>query len=257
MKNQFTIISNGWGVQTFTLSAMAALGEIEKPDAVVHADTMHESVLTYEFAARWSSWLEKHGLRVVTVRDEVAASKILGNFPHHTFIPAYTLGANGKKGMARRQCTSRWKITPIRRWLQENRNGAPVLQIMGISLDEFQRMRVSDVKYITNVYPLVDKRMTRADCIAWLEAKGLEVPPKSACSFCPYHNTAAWRQVKGTPQDWEKAVEIDNHIRNLRNPEQLFLHPSCKPLEEVDLRTPQEKGQMELFDAECDGVCWV
>ena len=29
-------------------------------------------------------------------------------------------------------------------------------------------MRDSDVKYITNVYPLVEKRITRADCVAWL-----------------------------------------------------------------------------------------
>lgn len=248
----FTIISNGWGVQTFTLAAMAALGEIEKPDAIVHADTTHESVLTYDFAERWTPFLTKHGLNVVTVCDEKAASKLLDD-SIQTFIPAFT-----EYGQARRQCTERWKIAPVRRWLQENRKGLPVRQMMGISLDEFQRMRVSDVKYIENVYPLVEKRMTRADCIKWLESHGLEVPPKSACAFCPYHNMNAWRKTREIPADWEKAIKVDNHIRDLRSPEKLYLHPARKPLEEVDLRTPQEKGQMELWDAVCDGgVCWV
>ena len=33
------ILSLGWGVQSFTLAAMAALDEIEKPAAAIHADT--------------------------------------------------------------------------------------------------------------------------------------------------------------------------------------------------------------------------
>lgn len=61
------ILSLGWGVQSFTLAAMAALGEIEKPDFAIHADTMHESILTYQFAARWIGWLAERGVQVVTV----------------------------------------------------------------------------------------------------------------------------------------------------------------------------------------------
>lgn len=251
-QKHFTIISNGWGVQTFTLSAMAAIGVIEKPNAIVHADTTHESVLTYDFAKRWTPWLENHGLKIVTVCDEKATGKLMDE-SIQTFIPAFT----GSGGQARRQCTGRWKIAPVRRWLQENRNGLQVRQVMGISLDEFQRMRDSDVKYITNVYPLIDMRMTRADCVKWLTENNLEVPPKSACSFCPYHNHSMWRDVKAIPQDWEKAVTVDEHIRNLRKPESLYLHPSRKPLAEIDFRTPQEKGQLELWDSECQGVCWV
>lgn len=36
------IISLGWGVQSFTLAAMAALDEIEPVDFAVHADTTEE-----------------------------------------------------------------------------------------------------------------------------------------------------------------------------------------------------------------------
>jgi hypothetical protein len=150
---------------------------------------------------------------------------------------------------------------PIRRWLQANRNGEPVEQWIGISLDEFRRMKDSDVKYITHRWPLIERRMTRKDCVEWLKAHDLEVPPKSSCVFCPYHNMAGWRDLKASGNgDWQKAVEVDEAIRKVRPPYDLFVHPSRKPLSEIDLRTPQEKGQLELWanwDEECSGVCGV
>ncbi len=54
-------LSLGWGVQSFTLAAMAALGEIEQPDVAIHADTTHESRDTYQFAREWIPWLEARG----------------------------------------------------------------------------------------------------------------------------------------------------------------------------------------------------
>ena len=68
--DKMKVLSLGWGVQSFTLAAMAALGEIEKPDVAINADTGYESVLTYEFARRWSGWLKDNGIKVVTVREE-------------------------------------------------------------------------------------------------------------------------------------------------------------------------------------------
>ncbi len=132
-------------------------------------------------------------------------------------------------------------------------------QWLGISMDEALRMKPSDVKYVTNRWPLIEKRMSRQDCVRWLERNGIEVPPKSACTFCPYHSMAEWRRIKETPEDWEKALAVDRMIRKARPPYDLFVHSSRKPLEEVDLRTPQEKGQMELdlWSEECSGICGV
>jgi hypothetical protein len=171
-------------------------------------------------------------------------------------IPAFTIG-DGKKGQIRRQCTSRWKIAPIRRYMQTNRNGESVELWLGISTDEALRMKPSGVKYITNRWPLIELDMRRKDCEAWLIAHGLEVPPKSACTFCPYRNTKEWQHIKATPEDWKEAVEIDRAIRKARPPCDLFVHPSGKPLEEVDLRTMEEKGQMRLWDEECEGICGI
>ena len=250
-------VSLGWGVQSFTLAAMSALGDLEPVDVAIHADTTHEASGTYSFAQRWTPWLEDHGVRVVTVRDGTARITT-DRKGGEIWIPAFTDTPSANGGMLRRQCTHRWKVRPLRRWLQANRAGQQVEQWLGISLDEFQRMKDSDVKYCVNRWPLIEQRMTRWDCQRYLETHGLEVPPKSACVFCPFHNMAAWQAMKATGgADWQKAVEVDEAIRDVRPPYDLYLHPSRIPLIDVDLRSEQDKGQLSLWDAECSGICGV
>ena len=252
--NKLIVLSLGWGVQSFTLAAMVALGEIEKPDAAIHADTTHEASGTYAFAARWTPWLEERGVKVVTVYNPQPRIELESL---RTDIPAFTFNGN-TNGQLKRQCTGHWKIVPIRRWLQANRNKQPVEQWIGISLDEALRMKPSDVKYITHRWPLIERRMTRNDCKRWLEAHGLEVPPKSSCVFCPYHNAAAWRELKASGNgDWAKAVEVDEAIRKVRPPYDLFVHPARIPLVDVDLRSEKDRGQLSLWDEECSGLCGV
>lgn len=247
-------ISLGWGVQSFTLAAMSALGVLPRVDVAIHADTRHERSDTYSFAAKYTSWLEDRGIRVVTVYNPITAP--IDDWGG-VFIPAFT--SNGKTdGQLRRQCTGRWKIAPMREWLQANRNGSQVEQWLGISTDEYQRMRDSDVKYISNRYPLIDMRYSRYDCTRWLYHHDLDIPPKSACVFCPFHNQGAWIDLKHSGNDdWSKAVEVDEAIRSARPPFDLFVHPSRKPLRDVDLRTAHEQGQLSLWDNECQGVCGI
>ena len=253
------IISLGWGVQSFTLAAMVALGELEPVDAVVHADTGHERSGTYKFAEEWTPWLQEHGVNVITVYNELTAPVDEWG---GVYVPAFT-STSRTKGQLRRQCTHRWKVVPMRRWLQLNRIGERVDQLLGISLDEAHRARQSEVKYITNNYPLIERKMTRGACKAWLLSNGLEIPVKSSCTFCPYHNMAAWRDVNRSSDDWDEAVAFDRAIRGKRPPHDVFIHPARIPLEDVDLRTLQEKGQLELdwddelYESCPEGVCGV
>lgn len=243
------VISLGWGVQSFTLAAMSALGELERVDIAIHADTTHERQATYEFAEKWTPWFMFHGVHIVTVLDK--SSKEVWN---GKMIPAFTY--KKKKGQAMRACTQRWKVTPIRRYLQEHRHGEEVEMWLGISTDEALRMKPSNVKYITNRWPLIEKNMSRNDCEVWLKDMRLEVPVKSSCVFCPYHDFSAWRELKMSGNgDWQKAVEIDRAIRNARPPYDLFVHPARRPLEEVDLRNEEDRGQIRLWDEECEGIC--
>jgi hypothetical protein len=256
-KDNYTVLSLGWGVQSFTLAAMVALGELPMVDAAIFADTLHESQMTYDFKNKWTDFLVQRGVNVVTVSNQ--SNNVITNRPGgKIFIPAFTYNIKtNSNGQLRRQCTGLWKIAPLRRYIQANREGKQVEQWLGISTDEYQRMRNSDVLYITNKYPLIDLRMSRIDCVTWLGKYDIEIPPKSACTFCPYHDNKGWQKIKSNPIDYDEAIRIDNAIRKVRPPHDLFVHYKRIPLEDVDLRTPQEMGQRSLWDDECSGICGV
>lgn len=243
----FRALSLGWGTQSFGMAAMVALGELPMVDVAIHSDTTHETQGTYEFARKWTPWLEDHGVRVVTVQPPAAP---LVDKWGGVMIPIYT----APNGQIKRQCTGDWKIDPIRRWLQANREGQRVELLIGITADEISRAKPANVKYIENTWPLLKRPYRRHEVKSWLLAHGLEVPPRSACTFCPFRSRAEWAEIKSSP-DWEKVIAVDLEIRDKRPPGQLFLHRSRLPIDLVDLRSEQELGQMELWDAECEGVC--
>lgn len=262
LDRQLRVISLGWGIQSFTLAAMAALGEIAA-DVAIHADTTWEKSITYSFSRQWSPWLQDRGLPVVTVGDPAQAQKVI---TPATDIPAFTL-RDDAQGQLRRQCTQRWKIEPIRRWLREEldrrgwkKTSGVVVSIQGISLDEWRRVRDSDVAWIKNEYPLIDLKMSRADCEGWLRRNGLDVPPKSACVFCPFQGGDSWRALKDDGGGgWKTAVQVDQAIRDQRRPYQLFLHPRRVPLVDA-VKTEKDVGftQTSIFDEGCDsGYCFV
>lgn len=139
-------------------------------------------------------------------------------------------------------------------------------------LQEEERVEVVEkpIRWKSNYYPLIgletfsDKRrkvhrefgrMTRADCLRWMEEAGLPQPPRSACIGCPYHSNEEWRRIKENPQEWEDAVEFDERIRDSGGTRgQCFLHRSCQPLVQIDFNKEDEGG---FFGDECEGMCGV
>ena len=136
--------------------------------------------------------------------------------------------------------------------------------LMGISSDEAIRIKPNYLPWIENIYPLVKAKISRQGCIEWMEANNYPKPPRSACTFCPYHSNKEWLRIKNNPKEWEEIVKLDKKIRggiSLKYKEkanyqsELYLHPDCVPIEEVDLG--QDDSQGELFDEECEGMCGI
>ena len=251
------VLSLGWGVQSWTLAAMAALGEIEKIDYAIHSDTTFEMGGTYTHAAKWTPWLEERGVRVARVTGDPQPS-VIEKGSGAVMVPAFKHTEEGKPVPLRRQCTKEWKIRPIRKFIRTLLDGKlppdRVRMIMGISWDEFHRMKDSEVGYITFDYPLVDLRMTRSHCIQWLETHSLDVPPKSACTFCPYHTLRHWKQLKsGGGPDWESAVAVDESLRNVKAGN-VFVHQYGIPLKEAVI-IPEDSGVKQLTLGDSDPTC--
>lgn len=271
------IISLGAGIQSSALLLMALHGEFnESPDAAIFADTQWESSSTYDYLDYLDTIAEPYSFRIYRVsagnlRQDMLDSKSRGMRVAN--MPLHVRGSDGRPALLRRTCTKEYKIEPIQRkvaaLLHEKlgRKAYPIKSVdqwIGISTDEASRMKDSRLKYVTLRYPLIEKRMSRTDCLEWLIDHGYQQPSKSACIGCPFHSDQFWRHLKRNhPEEWANAVEFDQEIRRgIRGVREIsgggcFVHRSLKPLDQVDLRTAEDRGQLNLFLNECEGMCGV
>lgn len=267
MTEPLEIISLGAGVQSSVMALMAARGELTPmPVAAIFADTQWEPRGVYDHL----SWLEGelpfpvYRVTAGNIRDDVMAG-LNTTGQRFAVMPFFT----GNGGMGRRQCTAEYKIAPIRLKLREMlglrpRQRAPkgvqIVQWLGISTDEATRMKPSRDKWVQNRWPLIEQRISRHQCEVWFAkhfpARTLS---KSACVGCPFHNDAMWRDMKLHDQvSWLDAVDFDLNLRagdKGKYKEKNYLHRSLLDLNKVDLRNIEDRGQLNLFENECDGMC--
>jgi 3'-phosphoadenosine 5'-phosphosulfate sulfotransferase (PAPS reductase)/FAD synthetase len=200
---EITIISLGAGTQSSALAVLAALGKVTpRPIAAVFADTGCEWPETYDFLHLLREWLEEHDLPVVVV----SAGDMYEFFMSRRLLPV-TFGGPGRNG--RRQCTDKFKIRPVKRWLRDA--GADRARIaLGITIEESRRVTPSPDRWITNVYPLVEMGWTRTDCLKFLLGLGFPEPPKSRCWVCPMQPLSAWRILASRHPDlFAKAIALE------------------------------------------------
>jgi hypothetical protein len=272
------VLNLGAGVQSTAVYLMAVEGLLHF-DAAIFADTQDEPADVYRHLA-WLQTLDGPPIHIATAGrlgdDLVRGVNSTGG--RFAAIPAFTTKDGGKThGLARRQCSKEYKTRVIeqtirrvllgRRPRQRCPKDVRVYQAFGISLDEARRAVsirarfATDQKWATPVFPILDRQMTRADCLRWLEGRVPHPTPRSACVFCPYHTDDEWLHVQASPADWARAVEIDRALRAAgtvapRDPRQvMYLHDSCQPLELVTF-APTVRRQLPLgFVRECTGGC--
>lgn len=172
-------------------------------------------------------------------------------------------------GWANGNAHSEYKLKPIARELRRiigagRRDHIPAgtFQMwIGISTDEASRMKDARQRYIVNRWPLVERNMSRTDCVAWLKAHGFQEPPKSACIGCPFHDGEFWRTMKRErPNEFADAVQIDaalrtGHSRGMRAQE--FMHRARVPLMEAVTEAPKADDPNLFAAMECEGMCGV
>jgi hypothetical protein len=243
------VLSLGAGVQSTTLALLAEEGRIAAPDVALFADTGWEPAAVYAHLAALERALPFQVERVYSHAGKIQDSIATGKYEP---IPWYT----PEGSMGRRQCTKVYKLYPLHRRVRELLDGKTpkdgcTMQV-GISTDEAHRMKESTVAYIRNVWPLIDLRMSRADCRAYLERRGWRSVPRSACCGCPYLSDADWIERAHAPE-WQDTVRLSHALAETGQ----YMHRYLKPLDQIDFATPAEKGQMDLFGEDCEGMCGV
>lgn len=267
-------LSLGAGVQSTTLLLMSLEGVLPKLDYAIFADTGWEPKRVYEHLDLITAQAAGGGLPVLRVSKGNLRRDITDPTHRYASIPYFVRNPDGSEGMGRRQCTSEYKLSPIRRKVRELLGAKPpdfrrvpkgriAEQWVGFSTDEIGRVSSNfGVSYLTVRYPLLDLGMSRKDCERWLRSRGWTSVAKSACIGCPYHGNRQWRDLRDNhPDEWADAVELDAAIRKggshampLRG--EAFLHRSRVPLDQapIDRVTSAEwRGrQVDLLDAIAD-----
>jgi len=270
------VVSFGAGVQSTAILYLVEQGQLPTPDAWIFADTGDEPQSVYRQLEWAKARIAAMGSELAVVKHEsgmslselfLSAAEERGNvIQPPIFIPDPT--KPGARMPARRQCTERFKIRPIKRWLRDRfeirpRSGIQVVQWMGISLDEAHRMKPPGAGWYDVAYPLIDLGLRRTDCLKMLSDAGIDAP-RSACTFCPFHSNAEWKRLKSQePDAFAHAVRFERSMHRIYEKAGAIagvsarptLHRSGVPIDNIDF-----DAQGDLWGHwgnECEGMCGV
>jgi len=260
--------SNGMGVQSVAMYLMSSMGELPRFDYSIFADPGKEKRETYEYLEWLLDWQkENNGIPIIVDNSKNLFKDLMNNEnstgQRFASIPAFTKNEDGTKGMLRRQCTNEYKIAVVENnikkllGIKKGQSYSEEVELyIGISLDEVTRVSIPQRKNTTYVYPFCNyyrnkkkgwfgefEKMNRHNILSWYKEKGFPIPPKSSCVFCPFQSDYNWLELKrNNPEDFAEAVKLDKEIRNSSKrgiTQPIYLHESCKPLDEVELNENQ------------------
>lgn len=244
------------GTQTIAIACLIHQGRLPKPDRIVIADTGREFSATWEYTEKHvAPLLAEVGLKIEVASHDLAKVDLYSSKSKGLLIPAYDARPEGSGAKLPTFCSSEWKKLVVRRHIggyEANKGG--VIMWMGMSLDEKGRMKKSDVDWIEHQYPLITMvPKTRQECKDYIQSYGLPFPIKSRCYMCPHQGDDEWIEVQQEPEEWAKAVALDDQIFASHN---VRLHSSLKPLSQVVFVARKKDTQEPLFDCNSGG-CWT
>ena len=230
------VLSFGSGVNTFGL--MVLLVREKMPfDVAVFADTGCELPETYQALDVARGYLERHGIELKVVKSKSGMS-LFEKCAERKVLPS-TLW---------RWSTRDFKITPIHAYYRSL--GTHINEYLGIAYDEVERMKESREDYITSLFPLIDRKMTREDCIRLIKSARLPVPIKSGCYVCPFSPIWRWKYIhENHPDIYRKVMKLEEGNKHF--PSQTLTGQTLRGLVKSDFTI---NGKMPL-DAPCGAYC--
>lgn len=249
--SELRVFSFGGGVQSTAVLVLQITGQLAAHYDVfcfanVGDDSENPHTLRYvrDVVAPYAA---EHGIPLIEVQRRRAGEPdtlVSAIYRPNRSVPIPARMSNGAPG--NRTCTGDFKINVVDGWIK--RGGYERATVgLGISIDEFTRMRDTDWHDANRArkfgflkrreYPLIDLRLTRADCVSIIADAGLPPAPKSSCFFCPFMRRNEWIELKrNDPNLFERAAAIEDEINRKRSTmakDRLYLHPSLRPLRDA------------------------
>lgn len=247
------IVSYGGGVNSTAM--LVGMWERDwKPSAILFADTGGENPETYEFVARFSSWLKERRMPKLTVvhRNSERHASLEEECHNNGTLPSKAYGNAG--------CSVKWKRQPMDRWIscfaEANAAwlaGERVVRLIGIDAGEQHRGQIPETERFRYRYPLIEWGWGREECLDAIRRSGLPAPMKSACFFCPAMRKAeVIRLANVHPDLFKRAIAIERAASPNNGPRMhgLGRHWSWEALAAAD------RAQLKLFpDVNMDIAC--
>jgi hypothetical protein len=234
-ENERHILSFGAGLNSTALLVFL-INNNYPLDEVVFADTGGELPETYEHLKIVDSYLGEHGIPLKIVKSKNGT--LYNTCMRRRVTPSQVW----------RWSTRDYKITPIHAHYRSLK--AHINQYLGISFEERNRMKKARVPYVKNIFPLVENKLNRYDCIDIICQADfdLPLPVRSGCFFCPFNSLSRWKEIFQKHRNlYHKAMLLEENSKHF--PKQRLM--------KLTLRTLQEKleKQEQLPNIRVKRVC--
>lgn len=247
MPEQVEVWSCGGGVQSVAIGVLIGEGRLPVPDISAIVDTGREVQSTWNYLRDHLNpyLMATRGIWVTTVP---ATFKRVDLFTKdgEMIMPAYT--ATGRLGAF---CSGEWKRDAMERYLR-SQGVKTARQWLGFSTEESRRAKGKAHRpWLQPRYPLIELGIDRTECLALIARAGLPRPLKSRCWMCPHQDAQEWAEIKANPDEWAKAVALDEQIRESDQAGDVFLHSSRQPLSMVNLSSTHDTPVKHCDDSGC------
>jgi len=216
------MISFGAGVNSVAMTIMLVNKGWHGP--IVFADTGCEWPETYCYLDYFEKkWLAPRGLEITRLGQEYRA---LGPGRDARTLIEFCEDYRVCPMPGTRWCTQGWKTDVVNHWAKANN---VEIQLIGIAADEAHRMPGA-------ARPLVDRDITRKDCIAIIAASQLDIPQKSGCYICPFQRPDQWRELWSRhPELFERAARLEKLSTERRGVRTFLIADSRFTLEQLSV----------------------
>ena len=274
-KARYHVLSLGGGKQSSTLFLKNLRGEIKpKADFAIFADTQYERYGTYQYLDYLDSLCSEYNFPKIwrvtagNIRHDMLNDELKFRDNHMPFW-VQARDESKKSSQIQRRCSDHYKIAAIRREIRKMFGMKPYDIWIGFSLDEISRRNDSSFpNYQIPRYPLLEQRLTRDDCVKWLEKNGYEIPVKSSCIACPYRSNDSWiDMIENSPEEYFDACDfgmrvkdkmpmiIDKDNNNIKIKRKIYVNRLLIDLNEIDFYKAKKENPKE--SQECGHGCFL
>ena len=206
-------------------------------DEAVFADTGAELPETYHNVKLAENYLGRRGIPMTIVRSKNGT--LYDTCVRRKVVPSQIW----------RWSTRDYKVTPIHAHYRSLKSH--IFEYLGIAYDEIERMKENKMPYITSLFPLIDEKLSRQDCIDIITKEGFPIPIKSGCYFCPFNTDGRWEYIwKHHRRRFANAMSLEETSKHF--PDQKLTRATLRVLRRNRFN---QKTKPTLSDNPCGAYC--